>query len=127
VPQGDHCFEEDYAMSDVRAEFRKKLIEDATFRQDFAANPTATLKTLGLPVPEGVNIPSMSLTDLEARIGRLKASVGGDLSQLSDPNRSQEIDEIMRLSFNKSSGELGDADLSAVAGGSISAYACVDW
>jgi hypothetical protein len=114
----------------TKADFRTKLIEDAGFRKSFAADPVGALKSLGMTVPDGVSIQPIPLAELEGRVTKLKAALGNDLTDLlgatRDPKRKQQLEEIMNFSFTKS-GELADADLGAVAGGSISAYASVDW
>lgn len=67
------------------AEFRKKLIEDASFRKSFAANPAEALRSVGIDVPESAVIPPIDAAELEKRVDSAKAILGADVSKLYQP------------------------------------------
>ncbi len=64
------------------AEFRKKLVEDVVFRHKFADDPDGALRSIGIDVPEGAQIPPIDKAELDSRIDRLKASMGANLNDL---------------------------------------------
>lgn len=67
------------------AEFRKRLIEDATFRKRFAADPAEALRSVGIDVPESAVIPPIDLAELEKRVDSAKDILGADVGKLYQP------------------------------------------
>jgi hypothetical protein len=128
-------------MSDKSiAEFRRKLIEDPTFRKEFATDPGGTLRSVGVDLPAGANIPPIDPVDLEDRVSRLKELLGADVAKLydtadvsqvvRDPQRAQRIEELMNFAQRPGAGgALSEQDLHAVSGGmyTISAFGTMDW
>jgi hypothetical protein len=120
------------------ADFRKKLIEDAQFRQEFAADPDGTLRASGVSVPAGTVIAPLDAAGLEQRIVRLKAALGEDIEAVysADAPTSDRLREIMS-DARRQSIELHEAELAVVAGGdraaegqvtyTISAFGTLDW
>jgi hypothetical protein len=122
------------------AAFRKKLIEDASFRKAFAADPDGALRTIGIAVPAGANITPIDPKELDSRVSRLKEALGDNIKELytaedfakvaKDPERVQRIEEIMNISRKT---RVNDQELEAVAGGTattvytISAFGTLDW
>lgn len=68
------------------AEFRKRLIEDATFRKRFASDPAEALRSVGIDVPESAVIPPIDLAELEKRVDSAKGILGADVAKLYAPN-----------------------------------------
>jgi hypothetical protein len=122
------------------ATFRRKLIEDVTFRQEFAADPDGALRKIGIDVPKDANIAPIDPKELDDRVARLKTALGDKIGELysvedfakvaRDPQKMQRIEEIMNIARKS---KVSDAELEAVAGGTattvytISAYGTLDW
>jgi hypothetical protein len=123
--------------------FRKRLMDDAEFRQAFAADPEGTLRASGITVPDGTNLAAIDATELEARVCRLKEALGDEVGALysddafdavvKDPEKVLRLQGIMNLART---GELAPSQLEAVAGGAqknpgetyrISAFSTIDW
>lgn len=64
------------------AAFRSKLINDAAYRHQFADNPLAALRAVGINVPDGTQLPAVSRADLEAVVTQLKATFGPRLDEI---------------------------------------------
>ncbi len=100
-------------------EFRTRLLEDDGFRASFAESPRAALHSIGVEIPESVDLPSVSKAELDQRIETLKEKVSPDM-----------LDQLLA---GADQGALTDSQLEAVAGGAgsevyrISAFSTLDW
>jgi hypothetical protein len=77
--------------------FRKKMVEDDSFRAAFAKSPGDALRSIGIEIPKNMQFPSMDKKEIDQQVEELKKAAGGNLSQLY-------------------SGELSERDLDKVAG-----------
>jgi len=116
------------------AEFRQKLIEDQSFRHQFAQDPTEALRSLGIDVPEGAYVAPIDPGELDARVDRIKAVLGPRLNELYS---SQGFGALVRdrATFRRvegassigirPGGPLGGGNLGPVY--TISAFGTIDW
>ena len=86
------------------SEFRNRLLTDESFRAAFAEAPREALKTIGIEIPEGVEIPAMDKDELDQRVANITANISGDA-----------------LEGLLAGGELSDAQLEHAAGGMYTA------
>ncbi len=100
-------------------EFRTRLLEDDSFRANFAKSPREALHSIGVEVPASAELPSISKDQLDQRVATLKDKVSTDM-----------LDQLLAGS---SDGVMSDEQLEAVAGGAgsevyrISAFGTLDW
>jgi hypothetical protein len=132
-----------FTVQEEIAGFRKRLIEDESFRREFAADPDGTLRRSGISVPAGATIAPIDVAQLDDHVTRLKGALGEDITALysadeyaqlaKDPQRVQRLQELMSLARTP---ELAASELAAVAGGkvnteqvayTISAFSTLDW
>ncbi len=103
-------------MDDKKAsEFRNRLINDESFRAEFAQSPRETLNAMGIEVPENVEMPAMAQDELDRRVASIKENISGDAFEAMIAGQ-----------------ELSDAQLEVAAGGadqalkSVSVWASID-
>jgi hypothetical protein len=130
------------------AAFRRKLIDDAQFRREFAAEPARVLRSMGIDVGDEADLEPMNAAVLEDRVSRLKEALGDDIGALysveeydaiaRDPEQVLRLQGILDIARRQSS-ELHAHELEAVAGGRkvngggaldvyrISAFSTLDW
>lgn len=116
------------------AEFRKRLIEDASYRKRFAADPADALRSVGIDVPESAVIPPIDLAELEKRVDGAKAMLGADVTKLYQPGAFGKLAadraNFKRLEQATNIGtRVGSPILKDPAGAiyTISAFGTIDW
>jgi hypothetical protein len=113
------------------AAFRKKLIEDANYRAQFADDPAEALRAVGIDVPESAVIPAIDRQELETRVARIKAVLGNKVSELYT---AKDFGRLVRdrgaLTKIEHAGNIATRVGSPGAGGTvytISAFGTIDW
>jgi len=113
-------------------DFRDKLLNDAQFRQSFAADPAGAIRGAGIDIPNDVQLPAIDHAEFEARIQKLKTLMGTEGQALSRADTTDDArDAVAKAPTINSTGNFAVLDPKKVGRTgnvfTISAFGTLDW